>query len=407
MKCVLVIVLCIVSCYCDDLPAKVRNGLTEKIGNFSIELLYHTSKSQPENQNLVLSPITVWTALAVISEGATGNTRREINHALRITNRNKNVTRANYREISNWLVVKTKTVELAKINAIFVDQQRLPQEDFIAIAKEIYDTNMVPLKFEEADVAADVINRQISNVTHGRIKNIVNSESFKESKMILTSALYFKAQWTVPFNASSTTKMPFHDSYGKKIGEVNMMYNRQIYPFANMRQLQARVIELPYGSENRLSMIIMLPNPGVSVEDMFLNFKTFTLDNFFEEMRLSSEEFGDDEIDCFLPRFKIEADLDMSEVLQNAMGIQALFDQNKAMLPYMARTPMYVSKVLHKAEIEVTEEGTVASGVTIAEFSNRIGIIRYEVNRPFSYIIVEKVTNTIVFGGIYKQPFLY
>ena len=225
--------------------------------------------------------------------------------------------------------------------------------------------------------------------------------------MVLTSGLYFRGQWTLPFNASSTMRMPFFNSKSEKIGEVNMMYNRNTYPFANIQELKARVIEIPYGVENRLSMLIMLPHPGVSVEDMFFNFYRVTLDRIFEELKIAKEEYGDDEVDCFIPRFKIESNLDLTEILKNQFNIVDLFDENRARLPFMARTPLYVSKIIHKAEIEVTEEGTTASGVTLAEFSNRIGTIRFEANRPFTYVIVEKTTNTIVFGGFYQQPSLY
>ncbi|KAI5631597.1 serpin (serine protease inhibitor) domain-containing protein [Phthorimaea operculella] len=385
----------------------LHNGLTERVGNFSIELLYHTSKLHDKGLNLIMSPITVWTVLAVISEGATGHTASQINHALRISPKHRNATRVGFQSIYEWLQVNTSTVELAKVNAIFMDQTKLVQSDFISLAESIYKTKALAMDFKDGEKTANTINEAISKVTHGRIPKLVTSNDFSETPMILTSALYFKGQWTIPFNASSTTKMPFYNSTGQKIGDVNMMYNRFTYPFSNIKELQARVIELPYGKENRLSMLIMLPNPGVSLEQMFFNFGSVPLDTVFKELRVSKEEYGDDEVDCFLPRFKIESNLDLTNVLSNSMGIVDLFDQRNARLPNLARTPVYVSKVIHKAEIEVTEEGTVGSAVTAAEFSNRIGIVSFVANRPFCYLIVEKVTNSIVFGGFYVTPSVY
>ncbi|XP_022837409.1 serine protease inhibitor 77Ba-like [Spodoptera litura] len=385
----------------------LHNGLSEKIGNFSIEILFHTSKTLQEGDNFIMSPITVWSVLAVIAEGAAGDTRNEINNVLRLSARNKESTRTGFRNITQWLQVNTGTVKLAKINAIFVDKDRLPLPEFTEISKNYYQTEMVTLDFKDSARSANILNQAISNITHGKIPNMVDASYFQDSQMVLTSALYFKGQWAMPFNASSTEKMPFYDSKGQKIGEVNMMYNRHTYPFSNIKQLQARVIELPYGNENRLSMLIMLPNPGVSLEDMFSNFKNVNLDTFFEELRVSKEEYSDDEVDCYIPRFKIQSDIDLTNVLKNRLGIQELFDQSRAKLPFMARTPLYVSKVIHKAEIEVTEEGTEAAGVTVAEFSNRIGVVQFQANRPFTYMIIEKVTNSIVFGGFYKTPSLY
>lgn len=385
----------------------VRNGLTDKIGNFSIEVLYHTSRSLQNGQNFIMSPITVWSVLAVIAEGAAGNTRNQINNVIRVSVKDKESTRTGFKNITQWLQVNTQTVKLAKINGIFVDQNRLLYQEFREKAKDYYQTEMIPLDFKESVKSANRINSYISNFTHGKIPNLVDPSYFQDTQMVLTSALYFKGQWTVPFNASSTMKMPFYDSQGQKIGEVNMMYNRHTYPFSNIRELQARVIELSYGNENRLSMLIMLPNPGVSLEDMFTNFKNVNLDKFFEELRVSKEEYSDDEVDCLIPRFKIKSDIDLTNVLKSGMGIEDVFDQSLAQLPHMSRTPMYVSKVVHKAEIEVTEDGTEAAAVTAAEFSNRIGVVQFQANRPFTYLIIEKVTNTIVFGGFYRTPSLF
>lgn len=385
----------------------LHSGLTERIGNFSIELLFHTSSQEGKGNNLILSPITVWTVLAVISEGASGNTQTQINNALRVSSKQRDVIRSDFQEIFKWLQVNTSTVELAKVNAIFLDQGKLLLRDFQETAEQIYSTKVVPLDFSDGQKSADTINGAVSNVTHGRIPKLVESGDFSEAQMILTSALYFKGQWYVPFNSSSTTKMPFYNSTGQKIGDVNMMYNRFSYPFAYIKQLQARVLELPYGKEHRLSMLIMLPNAGVSLEKMFYNFATVPLDTVFNELSISEEEFADDEVDCFIPRFKIESNLDLTNVLKNHMGITDLFNQTASRLKNMAWIPMYVTKVIHKAEIEVTEEGTIAAAVTAAEFSNRIGNAQFMANRPFCYLIIEKVTNSIVFGGFYENPTLY
>lgn len=411
MKVLVLFVFLVSLCYGQDVgnsttTPEFHNGLTERIGNFSVELLYHTSKVIPKEKNLIMSPITVWTILAVTAEGASGNTLAQINNAIRTTRRTQNATRMEFRNIAQWLQVKTSTVELAKVNAMFVDQNRLPLQDFRDSAKQ-YDTDMVALDFSKADEAANLLNKVIENVTHGKIPKLVSPDLFSESSMVLTSALYFKGHWTLPFNASSTSKLPFYSSDNKKIGEVNMMYNRHNYPFANLQDLQARVIELPYGQENRLSMLVMVPHPGVSLESMFLNFSNVTLDKVFNELKIAKDEYGEDEVDCFLPRFKISSTIDMTPILRDRFAITDLFDSNKSRLPHVARTPLYVSRIVHKAEIEVTEVGTTATGVTAAEFTNRFGVIRFEANRPFTYMIVEKVTNSIVFGGFYQEPSLY
>ncbi|XP_045507176.1 serine protease inhibitor 77Ba-like [Colias croceus] len=411
MRALVSVLLCVLVPLCSGQNAVIPDkknlhlGLSERIGNFSVELLYYTTAAQERGTNLIISPITVWTVLAVIAEGATVNTLTEICKAIRIVPKNRQLVRDNFQNIQQFLEVKTKTVELQKLNSMFVDQTNRPESDFIEIAKQ-YETSLIPLNFSDPDHTSNTINDVISNFTHGRILKLIDSNDLRDSHMVLSSALYFKGQWTLPFNSSFTMKRPFYNSAGEVIGQVNMMYNRYTYPFANIEALQGRVIEIQYGTENRLSMLIMVPYPGVSLPEMFYNFNNISLDLVFAELKIAKEEYADDEVDAFIPRFKIETNIDLTESLKE-MGIHDMFDETKARLPKITRVPTFVKKVVHKAEIEVTEEGTTASAVTAAEFSNRIGVLRFEANRPFCYLIVEKTTNTIAFGGFYQVPELF
>ncbi|XP_023935122.2 serine protease inhibitor 77Ba-like [Bicyclus anynana] len=411
MRCVIVFCALLLSCDAQlaevkpELNVTLHKGLSERIGNFSIELLYHTTLAQDKVSNLIISPITVWTVLAVLAEGASDSTLTQITTALRITPALKEAARREYQEIYKWLQVKTNTVELQRLNAMFMDVSNDLQKDFVDVAKE-YDTHVIPANFSDSNTTTAAINSLVSSVTHGRIPMLVDSSSIENSKLVLTSVLYFKGQWTAPFNASYTTKQPFYDSSGNQIGEVNMMYRRHNYPFANIKTLQAKVLEIPYGKDNRLSMLIMLPNPGVSLNNMFYNFGNESLDTIFNELKISAEQYSDDEVDCLLPRFKIETSLELTDALKK-MGIIDLFDERKARLPLMAYLPTHVSRIIHKAEIEVTEEGTVASAATAAFLGNRIGALKFEANKPFCYLIVEKVTNSITFGGFYHTPSLF
>lgn len=388
----------------DIVPTNVDRKVSEKIGNFSLELLYHTSK-ESKNINLLLSPVNVWTVLAVFYEGAVGETASQIGTLIRLSRKYQNITRHGFNEIYQWLQVNTNTVEVAKVNAIFLDEQSLLQNDFQELADDVYKTKILALDFSDKQKAANAINKDITWSTRGQITHVVDGDDLDETSLLVISSLYFKGQWTFPFSRTLTVRMPFLDNNGQEIGEVNMMYNRYNYQVANIKELQARVIEIPYGIGNQLSMLIVLPNPGVSLENMFLNFLKVHLHTVFEELQLSKQRFSEEQVDLFLPRFKIESDLDLSYVFLNRMGIHDLFQKEKARLPHMSRTPTYVKKIIHKVQITVIEDGTTASRVTADD--RHIRIVHFVADRPFFYMIVEKVTNSIVLGGFYDKPFLY
>ncbi|XP_022129421.2 serine protease inhibitor 77Ba-like [Pieris rapae] len=401
-----VFVLCVCSAYTSVLIPKAANNikLSERIGNFSVELIDRTLTQSP-NSNVVISPITIWTVLAVIAEGSANNTLKEVCHTLRIAPENLRNVRESFKRIEKYLIVKTTTVELNKLNVLFVDKCVSPTEKFELTASD-YDVSFAALNFSEPYKTANIVNSKVYNFTQGKISDLISGDDLTNSHMILTSALYFKGQWTFKFNKSTSTKAPFFDNQGNVIGQVKMMYNRQILPFANFKDLKARIIELPYGKENRLSMLVMLPYQNVTVNEMFLNLNRMSLNHILASLAKSLNEFPEDEIDIYLPRFKVETHLDLTDTLKS-MGIKDLFDYSRSNLKNMVKIPSFVSKVAHKAVIEVTEEGTTAAAAAAAAFSYRIGVTKFEANRPFGYIIVEKTTNTIPFAGSYNIPELY
>ncbi|XP_049885316.1 serine protease inhibitor 77Ba-like [Pectinophora gossypiella] len=412
MRGILLVLFCSASVYGQSYPAdnaaerenptQPYSDISERIGNFSIELLFHTSK-QYNGGNLIISPISVWTVLAVISGGAHGKTAAQLHNALRITKKNTDLLRSSYQNLNKKLQVNSLTVTFVNINAVFVDQNTLILNDFQTVAESVYETPVVLLDFNDRVNTANAINQLVSDATRGR--KLVHS-SYIDKGIIATSALHFKGQWKVPFNAASTAIMPFYSSTGEQIGEVNMMHSRFTYPFANMKELQARVIELPYGKEDRFSMLIMLPHPNVSLVSMFRNLARVTLDTIINQLRVYKKEYGEDDVECYLPRFRIESTLDLANVLKSGMGIEDVFDENVARLPLLARTPSFVSKVIHRAEIEVTEEGTTPKWIA-GDSSHHVGAVSFVGNRPFYFLVIEKVTMSIIFGGVYETPSLY
>ncbi|XP_063367143.1 serine protease inhibitor 77Ba-like [Cydia amplana] len=414
---IIILELCVCFVLClgqnhGDTEPQYQMNLTKfsvSTGNFSIELLYHVSKNlKQEEHSFVVSPFAAWTLLAVTSEGALGKTRKEVLRAMRFDpNSPRTTVRYYYQEIARWLVVNRTTAQFTKFSGIFMDRDEWQgiEDSFRQIAEKIYNTDAVNLNFKN-NAAASTINRAVSLTTEDRIPTLIDEIHLNNTHLLITSAVYFKGHWTLPFNA--TFKRDFYDSIGEKIGEVNMMYNRHTYPFANISELQASVIELPYGVENHMSMIIMLPNPGISPEDMFLNFLKANLNTVIQELRVSQER-GDIEIDCLIPRFKIVSNFELNEVLRYGTGIYDLFDPKKVALGRLARRPIRDTKVVHKTEIDVTEEsttGTTSSVNTAPEFAND-SKITLEANRPFSFFIMEKHTNTVVLEGVYRKPILY
>lgn len=182
-----------------------------------------------------------------------------------------------------------------------------------------------------------------------------------------------------------------------------MMFQRGVFSYAGINELDSHVLEMPYGDEARLSMIILLPRKGVLLTTVLERLATFGLGRVMTELRRADADFEEDEIEFFLPRFSITCDFTLNVILEQ-MGLTDIFDVKKANLSKISQHSIYLSRIIHKAKIEVNEVGTIAAAATGGIFANKAISPRFHANRPFAYLIIEKTTNTLLFCGQVRNP---
>lgn len=197
---------------------------------------------------------------------------------------------------------------------------------------------------------------------------------------------------------NQTQEKPFYDEAGKNQGKVNMMYKKGQFSYNAIVDLQSHALELPYGDEERLSMIILLPKAATALTTVLENLSSYGIESLLRELQMD----GNIEVEVYLPRFSITSDFTLNSVLEQ-MGIKDIFDGRKANLSKMTRRA-YVSRIVHKAQIDVNEVGTVAAAVTAAEIVDKMSPPKFMANRPFAFLIVEKHTNSLLFCGQVRNP---
>lgn len=202
---------------------------------------------------------------------------------------------------------------------------------------------------------------------------------------------------------SQTTEEPFYDEFEKLQGNVNMMFQRGQFSYTGIKELDSLVLELPYGDEDRISMIILLPRKGVLLTSVLDKLSSFGIGRVITEFRRADDEFEEDQVEVFLPRFSITADFTLNVILEQ-MGLTDIFNVKKSNLSNISKHPIYLSRIIHKATIDVNEVGTVATAATGAIFANKAISPRFHANRPFAFLIVEKNTNTLLFCGQVRNP---
>lgn len=241
------------------------------------------------------------------------------------------------------------------------------------------------------------INRWVEEKTENKIVDLIGPGVLDPlTRLVLTNAIYFKGQWDQPFNPEQTREGPFYLSDGK---QAAVPFMRQIERFKYGETSNAQVLELPY-SGNELAMTILLPKPDSSVSK---------LEAAMEEDGVESilEALWPTRVDVRIPRFKFDAELSLGGCLQQ-LGVTDAFNDSAADFSGMSDTFLYITHVLHKAFIEVNEEGTeaaAATGIVVGVTSVPVDSPKvFIANRPFMFLIRDLGTGSILFMGRMTDP---
>lgn len=375
----------------------------DRLCNFSLELVHHTAKYT--NNHIIISPFGVWSLLTGVALGATGETWDQIRHALFLPSTEKTLINS-YKNITTAVLNRgNQDVMLSSKNYMFLDKNFQVNMNFKNKILTDFNAMIKVLDFKDSNTAAQTANQHINN-SGGKFSNVLTSPDFEDSKMILTNVISFKGLWGLPFNKTDTNVEPFYDENKKVIGSVNMMYQRGEFKFSSITDLNGIVLELPYGTDGKYSMLFAIPRPTSSVAEMYKNFAKVSLKDILKQLVEDSEAYGEVNVDVKVPKFKISTSIALNKPLID-MGVTDMFEPNLASFEKVSTDKIFVSTIVHKADIEVTESGTVASAVTSAFFADRITPPSFHANRPFVYFVIEKTSPTIIFGGIYSQPSVY
>ena len=222
------------------------------------------------------------------------------------------------------------------------------------------------------------------------------------TRLILVNAVYFRGDWLKEFDVNSTTDEDFHISPNESV-KVKMMHSKAKFYYGVNAELHCQATELPYAGEG-LSMFILLPDQeATSLSEVEEKLTSDDFVNVRKKFRMSSVE-----VNLWLPRFSLDEKLSLSEMLAG-IGMKDLFAPGGADLSGIdGSKELYVSKVLHRAVVEVNEEGTEAAAATAVVKKLRRAKIRKDVNfradHPFIFFIQDKTTGSVLFLGRLVKP---
>lgn len=357
--------------------------------------------NQETDSHFVTSALSPWTLLSAISLGAADNTLAEIHNVLQLH------PHMCFNNLYFELVKQTTTKALNPTASMLERSSTIFFDDTVSVKQKfIYDVATVGIcdakvvSFADSAVTATIINDHVSRVTNEAIEEIVTASDLEDMLIVMIDALYFKGAWKTAFPYEDTETSAFYDSYGKQIGDVSLMYVSSRFNVTFMDRINAKVLELPYGDNSRYSMLIILPFKNVTIASVIDSLQSISISSIY----ILFSNNGPQNVDVQIPRFKISSDLNNLKELLVDMGLRTLFDSGVANFPGISDYQISLSNFIQKADIEVTEDGTVASAATAALFEARMLPDQFVANKPFLFMIVDTVLQIPIFTGAYSKP---
>ncbi|XP_014476095.1 PREDICTED: serine protease inhibitor 3/4-like isoform X3 [Dinoponera quadriceps] len=305
--------------------------------------------------NLICSPLSAHVALSMAAIGSKGETKNQFKNVLHLPE-SQTQTLKNYQNlISSLNNVENVTLKLA--NKLFIANNFEVKPEYKNDIQTHFYSDIQPVDFTQNQQAADTINNWCKEKTENRIDSIIKPDDLDPfTALVLANAVYFKGKWAKEFDPKNTIDRPFHiDANTEK--QVPTMYRKGYYKYLDLPEINAKCIELPYAN-TQISMVIILPNEIEGLAAL-----TNNLDAVTEACNTRLSQTYEREVKLFLPKFKVEAKLNLGDTLSDKMGLSEPFS-NSANFSGISDRPLKISKVVQKAFIEVNEEGSEAAAVT-------------------------------------------
>ncbi|CAN5588405.1 serpin family protein [soil metagenome] len=385
----------VLSCASNAEPATKPLTLTsgDGINAFGFELY---AKLAGDKENQFLSPYSISTALAMTAAGAKGTTREQMAKVLHLPE-DVSASGEVYRSLTAAVTGKGKPYALSVANAIWAQQGFPWAESYLSVVKTTYHAAVNDCNFvKDAEKERVRINTWVEQQTNDKIKDLLAKGVLSAAtRMVLTNAIYFKGDWAVAFKKENTKDLPFTAMDGSK-KNVPLMYKTGGDYFQNDT---VQVARLPYKGKD-LSFLAILPRKADEFAKVEKGLSPETLGTLSKGLRTNGD------LELWLPRFKVETKYELGKPLI-ALGMIDAFQGGKANFNGMVSNSdaqLSISAVIHKAFVDVNEEGTeaaAATGVVVRTTSARVPTEppKFRADRPFLFAIRHEASGAILFMG--------
>ena len=382
-----------------DAPSPAAATVAHDGNAFAFDLYARLRAGQ--SGNIFFSPQSISTALAMTYAGARGETAGEIARTLHFSLPQDQLPAA-YAELSKILnpAGSSRGYRLSMANRLWGQRGEPFLEEFLAVTRRDYGAELGLVDFRaNADAARAEINAWVLQQTADKIRDLIPQGVLgPDTRLVLANAIYFRGDWAKQFAKDATTQQPFHVTADRTV-TVPLMFAKIPIGFAAHADAGLKVAELPYKGDD-VSMIVLLPDAidGLAALESQLS---------VENVGRWTKDLPRRDILVYLPRFSVESSFGLAPTL-SAMGMPLPFSDRADFSGMNGKRDLLISAVIHKARVDVDEQGTeaaaatgVVAGVTAARPSEPP---TFRADHPFVFLIRHKPTGAILFLGRMVNP---
>lgn len=376
--------------------AKDAQELINASNLFALEMYRNISE---DGKNLFFSPYSIFTALGMCYEGAAGRTGDEIQALLHFPK--DNATRwSMIAGLIDKMNAQNPDYSLKTANALYIIRQSKPiLEKYLEVLGKHYKAGVFNLTGQDAEKSRLEINAWVENRTNGMIKDLLPPGVFEVDAMnllALINTIYFKGTWLKQFDPANTTQQAFFVD-GKKTVQAPLMKRTDdgaVFNYTAAEGVQA--LRLDYNGQG-MSMLLLIPQDS----------NISRLEGLLGAGRLDGwrRNLTERRVDVYIPRFKLECQYGLSEPLKK-MGMPTAFSEN-ADFSWINGGGLSIARVIHKAVVDVNEEGTEAAAATaviMGDLSIEPPVPIFKADHPFIFLIQDNNTGNILFMGKVADP---
>ena len=354
-----------------------------------------------EGENIFYSPYSIYMALLMTYAGAAGNTASQMESTLHLPYSQEEVhavmNALNLQLKANSIVDDKPAFTLNIVNQLWGQAGYAFLPEFLNTLSQNYNAGLKTVDFAaDPEAARELINLWVEAQTNEKIRDLIPEGVLNElTRLVITNAVYFKAAWLSPFDPANTKNGSFTLLDGTQ-ADVPMMHQSSSMRAYVSQDVQA--VELPYEG-GTYSMVALMPTAG--------NLDTFEQSLTAESLQDILNQLERASVTLSMPKFKFDAAFALNDALEG-MGMTDAFDPMKANFSGMdGTTSLYISSALHKAFVDVNEEGTeaaAATAVAIGLTSAPGQSYTIMLDHPFLFLIRDNATGTLLFVGRMADP---